>query len=92
MCIRDSKMLRRTFTLEGWLISLLGLAAGLVVGIGFSLAQQHFGLSLIHISKPDLNIFLDVPISFCESKLEESRTGSDRDYLHGSQDIHEADI
>ena len=38
------QMLRRTFTLEGWLISLLGLAAGLVVGIGFSLAQQHFGL------------------------------------------------
>lgn len=37
------KMLRQTFTLEGWLISLLGLAAGLVVGIGFSLAQQHFG-------------------------------------------------
>ena len=37
------KLLRRTFTLEGWLISLLGLAAGLVIGIGFSLAQQHFG-------------------------------------------------
>lgn len=37
------KMLRHTFTLEGWLISLLGLAAGLVIGIGFSLAQQHFG-------------------------------------------------
>lgn len=37
------QMLRRTFTLEGWLISLFGLAAGLVVGIGFSLAQQHFG-------------------------------------------------
>ena len=37
------QMLRRTFTLEGWLISLLGLAACLVVGIGFSLAQQHFG-------------------------------------------------
>lgn len=37
------QMLRHTFTLEGWLISLLGLAAGLVVGIGFSLAQQHFG-------------------------------------------------
>ncbi len=43
------KMLRRTFTLEGWLISLLGLAAGLVVGIGFSLAQQHFGF----IKMPD---------------------------------------
>ena len=37
------KMLRHTFTLEGWLISLLGLAGGLVAGIGFSLAQQHFG-------------------------------------------------
>lgn len=37
------KMLRHTFTLEGWLISLLGLAAGLVIGIGFSLAQQNFG-------------------------------------------------
>ena len=37
------QMLRRTFTLEGWLISLLGLAAGLVIGIGFSLAQQNFG-------------------------------------------------
>lgn len=37
------KMLRRTFHLEGWLISLLGLAAGLVVGIGFALLQQRFG-------------------------------------------------
>ncbi len=37
------QMLRHTFTLEGWLISLLGLAAGLVIGIGFSLAQQNFG-------------------------------------------------
>ncbi len=36
-------MLRRTFHLEGWLISLLGLAAGLVVGIGFALLQQRFG-------------------------------------------------
>ncbi len=37
------QMLRHTFTLEGWLISLLGLDAGLVIGIGFSLAQQNFG-------------------------------------------------
>ena len=36
-------MLRKTFTLEGWLISLLGLAAGLAVGILFALAQQRFG-------------------------------------------------
>lgn len=44
------------------------------------------------LPKPDLNIFLDVPITFVESRLESARTGSDREYLHGSQDIHEADI
>ena len=37
------KMLRKTFTLEGWLISLLGLVAGLTVGILFALLQQRFG-------------------------------------------------
>ena len=37
------KMLRKTFTREGWLISLLGLAAGLVIGVGFALLQQQFG-------------------------------------------------
>ena len=41
---------------------------------------------------PDLNIFLDVPIGFVEAKLKSQRGGSDRDYLEGSQDIHEADI
>ena len=41
---------------------------------------------------PDLNIFLDVPISFVESKLKSSRNGQDREYLDGGQDIHEADI
>lgn len=44
------------------------------------------------LPKPDLNIFLDVPISFVESKLKSDRAGRDRDYLEGSQDIHEADI
>ncbi len=41
---------------------------------------------------PDLNIFLDVPTGFVESKLESQRGGSDREYLEGRQDIHEADI
>lgn len=41
---------------------------------------------------PDLNIFLDVPIGFVESKLKSQRGGSDREYLEGAQDIHEADI
>ena len=45
------------------------------------------------IPKPDLNLFLDVPISFVDSKLKESRSGDDdRDYLNGKSDIHEADI
>ena len=42
MGMRDSTV-KRIFVLEGWMISLLGLAAGLVLGIGFSLLQQHFG-------------------------------------------------
>ena len=41
---------------------------------------------------PDLNIFLDVPIGFVESKLRSQRGGQDREYLEGAQDIHEADI
>lgn len=44
------------------------------------------------LPRPDLNIFLDVPIGFVESKLKSQRGGSDRDYLEGGQDIHEADI
>ena len=44
------------------------------------------------LPRPDLNIFLDVPIGFVESKLKSQRGGADRDYLEGGQDIHEADI
>ena len=44
------------------------------------------------LPRPDLNIFLDVPIGFVESKLKSQRGGADRDYLDGGQDIHEADI
>lgn len=44
------------------------------------------------LPRPDLNIFLDVPISFVEQRLTEARKGSDRSYLGGKQDIHEADI
>lgn len=39
----SEKLIRRIFTLEGWAISLLGLAAGLIIGIGFALLQQQFG-------------------------------------------------
>lgn len=44
------------------------------------------------LPRPDLNIFLDVPIDFVESSLEAERKGGDRDYLHGARDIHEANI
>lgn len=39
----DDKLIRRIFVLEGWLISLLGMAAGLATGIVFALLQQQFG-------------------------------------------------
>lgn len=41
---------------------------------------------------PDLNLFLDVPIGFVEKSLSKHREGSDRSYLEGSRDIHEASI
>ena len=42
--------------------------------------------------RPDINIFLDVPISFVEESLHRSRKGADRDYLEGKADIHESNI
>lgn len=44
------------------------------------------------IPEPDLNIFLDVPISFVNRNLSDAREGDDREYLNGGNDIHEADI
>jgi len=48
---------------------------------------EHFG-----IPKPDLNIFLDVPFSFTEKKLNSGRSGDDRSYLRGTRDIHEVSL
>ena len=44
------------------------------------------------LPRPDLNLFLDVPLGFVEQSLAAQRGGADRGYLHGRQDIHEADI
>ncbi|MCX6325366.1 MAG: dTMP kinase [Bacteroidia bacterium] len=52
-----------------------------------SLEFNHFG-----IPEPDLNIFLDVPFTFTEKKLSNSRTGNDRTYLNGTMDIHEESL
>ena len=40
----ESRLIRRIFVLEGWLISLAGLAGGIVAGTVLSLVQQHFGI------------------------------------------------
>ena len=37
-------LIRRIFVLEGWMISLLGMAAGLILGVVLALVQQHFGI------------------------------------------------
>lgn len=44
------------------------------------------------IPKPDVSLFLDVPFKFTQSKLTSQREGEDRDYLHGSKDIHESSL
>ena len=44
------------------------------------------------IPKPDLSIFLDVPMDFVQEKLANQRETDDRSYLQGKADIHEADI
>ncbi|MDR1681580.1 MAG: dTMP kinase [Prevotellaceae bacterium] len=41
------------------------------------------------IPKPDLTVFLDVPLAHVADKLGEERSGSDRAYLQGKKDIHE---
>ena len=47
----------------------------------------HFALP-----RPDVNIFLDVPIDFVRESLSNHRSGNDRNYLDGGEDIHEASI
>ena len=44
------------------------------------------------IPQPDLSLFLDVPFSFTMNKLTSARVGSDRNYLNGAADIHEASL
>lgn len=44
------------------------------------------------IPRPDVSLFLDVPFSFTERKLTQTREGDDRTYLQGGKDIHEASL
>ena len=52
----------------------------------------HTEYELFNLPVPDLNLFLDVPIGFVEQSLSHARSGADRHYLGGAQDIHEASI
>ncbi|MBQ0123547.1 MAG: dTMP kinase [Bacteroidales bacterium] len=54
----------------------------------FSTEYNEYGIPV-----PDLNIFLDVPISFVDAKLKSAReSDSDREYLQGKSDIHESSM
>ena len=59
------KLIRRIFVLEGWFISLLGLAIGLLMGLAFCLLQQRFGL----ISMPGNFVIQAYPVVLKGSDL-----------------------
>lgn len=44
------------------------------------------------IPQPDLSVYLDVPFSFTEQALTQRRSGEERKYLNGKEDIHEKDF
>ena len=44
------------------------------------------------IPRPDVSLFLDVPLAFVERRLTEQREGDDRAYLRGGQDIYESSL
>lgn len=59
------KLIRRVFVLEGWFISLLGLAIGLLMGLAFCLLQQRIGL----ISMPGNFVIQAYPVVLKASDL-----------------------
>ncbi|MCL2727575.1 MAG: dTMP kinase [Bacteroidales bacterium] len=52
--------------------------------------QMEYGY--FNLPRPDLNLFLDVPLTFVAQKLHAPRDGDDRAYLDGRSDIHESSI
>lgn len=45
-----------------------------------------------NLPKPDLNLYLNVPIEFTRRQLKNPRNGEDRAYLKGERDIHEENL
>jgi dTMP kinase len=48
--------------------------------------------NFLELPYPDLTIFFDVPMNIIKERLTSKRQGSDRTYLNGKEDIHEADL
>jgi dTMP kinase len=44
------------------------------------------------LPRPDLNLYLNVPIEFTRQQLNGFRDGEDRSYLKGERDIHEENL
>lgn len=53
---------------------------------------KHFEYEYNKIPVPDLNLYLNVPFHFTRNNLKNARQGTDREYLNGAYDIHEADL
>lgn len=51
-----------------------------------------FEFDFLGLPFPDLNLFLDVPMSVISQRLQGERTGDDRNYLQGKKDVHEQDL
>ncbi len=52
--------------------------------------QFEFGYN--QLPKPDLNLYLNVPLEFTRKQLKKTRNGEDRAYLKGERDIHEENL
>jgi len=52
--------------------------------------QFEFGYN--QLPKPDLNLYLNVPLEFTRRQLKNPRNGEDRAYLKGERDIHEENL
>lgn len=44
------------------------------------------------LPRPDINLYLNVPLAFTKEQLFGDRKGDDRVYLRGERDIHEEDL
>jgi len=52
--------------------------------------QMEYGY--FNLPRPDLNLFLDAPLTFVAQNLHAPREGEDRVYLNGKPDIHESSL